>query len=253
MSAAERAGLAAFAAGALLLAAAALAWADVAPGGWRLRSVFEPDWRRAARDTALHACERLARFEREDPGVPAGAVAFVGSSTIERFDLAAHFPGAACVNRGISNAGARLLASVAERLLPPAPPAGIVLYAGVVDWYAAVRDERAAAAAVAELVDALRARAPGARMLVLGPLPARDLGEREAADLARFEAALAELAGSRAGTDFLPLARPPLSSPEGRLAEEMSCDRLHLGREGYRVLAGWLRERGGTVGERLGP
>ena len=253
MKGSERAALAAFGAGAGLLALAALAWADVAPGGWRLRSLFEEDWKRGARDTALHALARLERFEREDPAVPAGAIVFVGSSTIERFPIGELFPGAAAANRGIANASARLLAGAAGRLVPPSPPAGFVVYAGVVDWYAAGHDPRAAADAVAALLDALVERAPGAPLLLLGPLPARDLGAPELARLAAFEQRLADLARSRPGTDFLPLARPPLSSPGGTLAEELSADRLHLGPEGYRVVAGWIRERGGAVGRRLAP
>lgn len=253
MSGSERAGLACFAAGIGLLALAALAWTDLAPGGWRLRSLFEPDWRRGARATARHALARLERFEREDPAVPSGATVFVGSSTIERFPLAELFPAAATANRGIANASARLLAGSAARLVPPAPPAGLVVYAGIVDWYASGLDPRAAAEAVASLLDALRARSPGTPLLVLGPLPARDLGERELELLARFEAELAGLARTRPGTDFLPLARPPVSSRDGRLADELSADRLHLGPEGYRVLAGWIRERGGEVGRKLAP
>jgi lysophospholipase L1-like esterase len=239
-------------AGLAALLVLALAWHDVLPGGWRLRNFFEPGARRQARADALHLARRLAEFAREDARVPAGSIVFLGSSTIERFPLVEAFPGKPCVGRGIANLTAQALLANLEACLPSEPPAGIVLYAGAVDWRASGRDEILLEERVAAVLDALARALPGTPLLLLGLLPERAMSAPDVAALRRANARLAALAASR-GLAFLDPARPPIATPSGALAEDLSADEFHLDARGYAALARWIAEEGGPVGALLAP
>ena len=251
----ERIALAAPLAGLAASAVLLLAWNDVLPGGWRLRNAIEPDRVRAERETLLHALARLRAFEREDVSSAPGAIVFVGSSTIERFPLEESFPGRPVVDRGIANASAELLARCAAGLVPPARPAGFVVYAGAVDWRASGRDAARALGAIANLLDALRARAPDAPILLLGPLPERSMSARAVEDLRALDGSLRAATSAPVrgftGVDVLPLARPPVSSAAGSLADHVSADALHLDRDGYASLVRLVESEGGAVGRLL--
>ena len=228
-----------------------LAWNDVLPGGFRLRGLVEPYAVQVRRAHLRARAERLADFERENPTVAPGSVAFVGSSTIERFPLDACFPGRACVGRGIGNEPATELLERLAASLPPVPLGGVVLYTGRVDFL-----DGADAATVTARVDAVVRRLaelrPGVPVVLLGLLPERDQPAEVGERLARTNAALAGLARAR-GLAFVPTAREPLTRPDGSLSEDFSVDRLHLGPAGYRHLSGWIAAEGGAVGERLAP
>lgn len=229
----------------------ALAWCDVLPGGFRLRRLVEPYPVELRRTHLRERLERLALFARENPDVAPGAVAFVGSSTIERFPLEACFPGRACVGRGIGNEPATELLERLDASLPPAPLAGIVLYTGRVDFLDGA-DAQTVRARVAAVIDRLAELRPGVPVVLLGLLPERDQPAAVGARLARTNAALLELARER-GLAFVPTAREPLALPDGSLSEDFSVDRLHLGPAGYRHVSGWIAAEGGSVGERLAP
>lgn len=215
----------------------AAAWLDLVPGGWRLRRALGHDDARA--NYERHRVERLAYFASE--ATPPSAIVFLGSSTVERFDLARWFPLAATLNRGVGN---EPVADLDERLLASVPPdaRAVVLYAGSIDFRRAAGDS---GPDVADRIDALLARLveqrPACELVVLGVLPEREMAPDRVAALASLNAHLADHARAR-GASFVETARPPLATDVGSLAESFSCDSLHLADDGYAVLAGWIAE-----------
>jgi hypothetical protein len=225
----------------------ALAWFELVPGGWRLRNLVEPWPERRARREREYREERLAAFRAE--ASPTAPVVFLGSSTIERFPLAELFPGAATLNRGVAFEPSSLLL---ERLAigVPEDAAGFVVYAASIDHRFEGRGPSEVAAALRRVVAGLRERHPRAPVAVLGLLSERGL---DGAERARLEAANGALraACEVEGATFVSTDRAPLTGPDGTLALALSTDELHLSREGYRVVAGWLLAEGGEVGELL--
>lgn len=226
--------------GIAVCAALALAWADVLPGGWRLRGLAEPHAIREARERALHFVERLRAFEREDPAARRGAVVFLGSSTIERCDLGQAFPALHALNRGIGGARARELAQHVDRLLAGVEPRAIVLYAGGPDRVAAPLDVDGALGGIDALAAAVRERAPDTPVLLLGLLPSTRTRGAEADALRRIDRGIARIALEHgfAHVDFRGTA---LVDPDGALVEAISTDGLHLDAAGYAILAERLR------------
>lgn len=236
----ERAALATAAGGIALCAALALAWADVLPGGWRLRGLSEPHPVREARERALHFVERLREFERVDPAARRDSVVFVGSSTIERFDLGRAFPGLRALNRGVSAARARELAEHVDRLLSGVEPRAIVLYAGGPDRLAAPLDVEGVLDAIDGLADAVRERAPDTPVLLLGLLPSTQTRGAEAEALERIDLGIARIALEH-GFVHVDFRGTALVGPDGALVETLSTDGIHLGTAGYTIFAERLR------------
>lgn len=230
----------------------ALAWFDLVPGGWRLRTFVVPETVRSSRQRYHHRLGRLARFAAEQ--APPGALVFLGSSTIERFDLLAHFPLVPTLNRGIGDEDLALLRSRLGASLPP-DPAGAVLYAGSIDFRRYGQAPDLLAGRVAELIAELRDLRPGLPVTLLGLLPEVDFSPEQVASLVETNAALAQAAAG-AGATFLATARPPVVLESGALNPAFAADRLHLSGAGYEHLADWLAETGalgpgsaGTSGE----
>ena len=242
-------------AAASLLAAALyvpLALADLVPGGWRLRTLVTSPAELAEAVRQEHRAERMAAFEA-DPG-PRDGVLFIGSSTIEYLDLAAAFPGARTVNRGIGDEDLAGLEERFDETLRATRCRAVVLYAGSVDF----RRHRLAPGLLAGRVGALldaAAAAPGApRVVLLGILPERRMDPPMAERLLATNRALEALAGARDGVSFVSTARPPLVDPRtGRLAEATSRDAIHLNGRGYRVAVDWILAADDQVAALLRP
>ena len=83
--------------------------------------------------TADERWERaLSAFEAADRSTPPPqqGILFVGSSTIQRWDLAKSFPGLTAINRGISGSELTDAVRYVDRLVMPYNPRLIVVYAG---------------------------------------------------------------------------------------------------------------------------
>jgi lysophospholipase L1-like esterase len=183
-----------------------------------------------------------------------GSLVFIGSSTIHRFPLEASFPNARrrCVNLGVPDQNALALRERLPTEIPAeAVPAGLVLYAGSYDLRAEsglspvqIRDR------VAGVVNDLRSRFPTTPLVLIEILSARAQTDAERSALAELNGALGAFALEN-GAVFVKTNRPPLADEKGDLPESLSVDRFHLNPEGYRVLAKWLKEDGGAVGEML--
>lgn len=234
-----------------VLVALVLAWHDVLPGGWRLRSYITPDAERGALADRVHALERLVEFEAENASLPPGAVVFIGSSTIERFPLATCFPSKPCVNRGIASQSAVELAQHVVETLPDRP-GGIVLYSGSIDFHERGAEPRDVESALAATVHSIRARFPNVAIAWIGVMPRREMSQPELERLRTLRDLLRARA-QREGLAYVDTLRPPFTSSRGDLAEEVSTDRYHLNARGYTQLAQWILEDGGAVGQILAP
>ncbi|MBL6754927.1 MAG: hypothetical protein ISQ11_00855 [Planctomycetes bacterium] len=229
----------------------ALALHGTAPGGWRLRTLVQSPAEVAEAARRAHRAARLDRFAEER--VEPGGVLFIGSSTIEYFDLAAAFPGANVINRGI---GDEDLAGLRERFagaIDATACAAIVLYAGAVDFHRLGRPPEEIVEGVDELLDLASSSAPSARVLLLGILPGRGHSAAMAARLARANGALQGLAAARPMVSFVNTARPPVTEEaSGALEPRMSRDRIHLNQGGYKEAASWILNADEAVGRLLG-
>ncbi len=234
------------------IAYAALALSGHAPGGWRLRTLVHSEAELDDAERAAHRRQRLETFALESTS-PDG-VLFIGSSTIEFFDLAAAFPGANVINRGV---GDESLAELGQRLDATVARSGCaawVLYGGSVDLRRLHRSPEAIAGHVAELLNGAEGSAPEARVILLGVLPERGMDPSTGERVHATNRALAALAASRPLVSFVETCRPPITEgPSGTLALGMSADRLHLNDAGYKEVASWILEADEEVGELLRP
>lgn len=237
----------------LLLCLGLLAWFHVLPGGWRMRSWIKPlaEWEADAR--AAHRAERLEVFAGENPTEPAGAVLFLGSSTIERWPLAEAFPGRDTVNRGIGNETAQDLLARIEESLPAADPGAFVLYGGSLDFRREGLAPYQTRNRVESVVVTLRERyGDEVPIAVLGILPGRKMSAPDLVRLVKTNNELKRMCGVR-DVDWVSTWREPVRRPDGMLSSAASVDDLHLNESGYRAVAGWLVEDGGRAGRMLAP
>lgn len=223
--------------GALLVLAAALAYKNVIPGGpWLVDNaeLLKNEW-------------RLFTFEREADDVPAGAVVFVGSSSIAAYPLELYFRGAPWVDRGLPVETAKELAERFERTMPVARPAGVVVWTGMNDLRSDDQPPPVVIERVGRVLDMVAARYPDVPVVLLEIPPQCDTKPQYLEQLHGVNAKLAELAKAR-GMTFLKTDRPPLVTPEGQLSPAMAArDRKHLNLAGYGVLSKWLVEEGGPA------
>ena len=237
---------------------------DVIPGIWDIQHWGVDVEAEARTERRLHRESRLAVFGAQEQAIverlaadpDAGPVVLLGSSTMERFDAAAAFPGAWILNRGIGDEPAYQLVERLEASLPPAAwprAAGFVLYVASVDYRRMHAGPRAVVLRTEDVLDRLDELAPGVPRLLVGLLPDRRLGEERRAVLEAINADLASLAADRSDVTLLPTDRAPLRDAEGELSAEHSSDPLHLNGLGYQVLASWIRLEGGPISTVLAP
>lgn len=234
---------------ALPLAAAlalVLSWTHVLPGGSRMRSWIMPHAVREARTVEAHAARRRLAFAGEAPP-PAGAVVFLGSSTIERFPLAESFPGVVCVDRGIGNESLPRLLERLDASLPEARPAAAVLYLGSIDFRIHERPPARIVALAGLAMRWIRDRHPDLPLALIGILPEQDMTAEMVTRLTETNAELAALCAAEACA-FVPTDVAPITLPNGSLDPALASDRLHLNEEGYGALAELLRTVAGPVG-----
>ncbi len=229
----------------------ALALHGAVPGGWRLRTLVQSPAEIAEAARSAHRAARLERFAEER--VEPGGVLFIGSSTIEFFDLAAAFPGANAINRGVGDEDLANLRGRFAGTLDATACAAIVLYAGGVDFHRLGRPPAKIAEDIAGLLEMASSSAPSARVLLLGILPERGHSAAVAARLARTNGALQALAAARPMVSFVNISRPPVTEEaSGALEPRMSRDRIHLNQGGYKEAASWILNADETVRRLLG-
>lgn len=178
---------------------------------------------------------------------PAGAVVFVGSSSIRLWDsLATDFPGVRTINRGFG--GSELADSVfyADRIVIPYQPRLVVVYAGEND----LADTKTPKSPEKVLADfrafrtKVHAALPAARIIFLS------IKESPSRERIRSQVRAANnLIAADCATDprctFVDMAKPLLDANGNYRPDLFKADRLHLNPQGYaiwtRVLAPYLK------------
>jgi lysophospholipase L1-like esterase len=176
---------------------------------------------------------KFVEADRQSPP-PAGAVLFIGSSSIRMWkDVAADFPDTKVINRGFG--GSRIADSTAhiDQIVAPYRPRMICLYAGDNDL-AGGRTPQQVFDDYKEFVRQVRDKLPDVPIAYISikPSPSRAkllASMREANDLIRKYAAEAE------GKKLLYIdVFTPMLSAEGQPRPELfGKDRLHMNRQGY--------------------
>ena len=177
---------------------------------------------------------------------PAGAVLFVGSSSIRLWHtLAADVPELPTINRGFG--GSEIADSVyfAEQLIGPYRPRAIVMYAGGNDLSDGKSPEQVRDAFGAFVTQARRwaGEVPFA-YLSIKP----NLSRRRQLPWIRQANALIRACARERGVDFLDIHAPMLGADGEADARWFDEDGLHLNAEGYALWTGvvrdWLAQRG---------
>jgi hypothetical protein len=168
---------------------------------------------------------------------PAGAVVFVGSSSIRFWEsLAQDFPAFAVIRRGFG--GSELADSVfyADRIVLPYHPRAIVVYAGENDLWNGKTPSEVAADFVA-FRDKIHAALPATRILYLSikasPSRARILPQVQEANRL-----IAADCAAHPGCRFVDVATPLLDAHGGYRSELFREDQLHMLPAGYAI---WTR------------
>ncbi|MFO0591399.1 MAG: GDSL-type esterase/lipase family protein [Polyangiaceae bacterium] len=206
------------------------------PGSYRLR-VWVSEQRHAM---------RIEGFGRERGGVPAGAVVFLGSSTVEGFPFDRVYPNAICLNRGVGGDTTLGLLRRLDVSLPTARPSGVVIYSGANDLRAFHQEPAAIVRAMADVLDGIAARFSGLPVALVATMPVCEPAPGDAARLRALNEGLRALAIEK-GASFIATERAPLMLADGRLDPALSLDGEHLNEGGYAVLARFIAEDGGAA------
>lgn len=199
----------------------------------------------ASLDPAFFESDILA-FEEADRAHPpaAGTVVFTGSSSIRRWDdLARDMAPLRVLNRGFGGSQVSHLVHNAERLLPEARPAAVVVYSGGNDTDASTgKGADTVVADYQRFAQLLDAKHPGVPLYILSIKPTQlrwsrwPLGAEANEHLRRW-------ADAEPDVHFVDVATPMLGD-DGRPRDELFVfDGLHLNDAGYALWTSILRPR----------
>lgn len=175
----------------------------------------------------------VAAIEKQEAAVaaPVGGILFTGSSSIRLWrTLAEDFPAHAVINRGFGGSQVSDLIGYFDRLVVPAAPRQIVVYAGTNDLNGGETPEQVLAD-VATMCGMIRRALPGAKVafIAAAPNPAR-WAQREAQE--RFNALLAAYC-ARYGHAFIDVWTPMLGEDGTPSRDLYVADKLHMNAAGY--------------------
>jgi lysophospholipase L1-like esterase len=179
--------------------------------------------------------KELAAFDAADKTAPPplGEVVFVGSSSIQRWDLAKAFPDLKTINRGISGSELGDAVRLVDRLVLAYSPRLVVVYAGDND-IAGGRTSEEVAVQFERLVYRIHAKLPQTRIVFIGlkPSPLRWAQVdrmRMANEMIRAYCGHDDLVG------FVDVDQAMLGWDEKPRKELFLSDGLHMTPEGYQV------------------
>jgi lysophospholipase L1-like esterase len=175
----------------------------------------------------------IAAFEAADRASPppAGAVLFVGSSSIRYWNVTEAFPGRSVIKRGFGGSHVSDNIYFADRVIVAYKPALIVFYAGDADVAGGKQADQIAADYRA-LVALIHAKLPAARTIVIGTKPSP-------AHWAQMDTIRAANAAVRRLAEADPLVEyvdveAALLGPDGRPRADFYADNgLNLNERGY--------------------
>lgn len=177
----------------------------------------------------------IRKFEEQDQksAPPPGANLFVGSSSIRLWKLPASFPNHVCINRGFGGSQLVDSARYVERIVIPARPRVVVLYAGDNDLNAGkspatIRDDYRV------FRDKIHAALPETKIVVVSikPSPSRwKLQEKaiEANSLLKGEVSAGK------NESFVDVWTPMLGSDGMPQPDLFLKDNLHMNETGYKI------------------
>jgi len=211
-----------------------------------------PIWREIAtmcsEDPAVWE-DAIQAFADADERAPpaAGAVLFVGSSTIQLWaTLQEDMAPLPVMRRGFGGAKVNDVLVYADRIIAPYRPAAVVVYVGGNDVSSVLCNEAKPAERVVELTHELIAKIhgslPGTPVYYL----AINTSFKDEQSRARAVAVNAVLRDAAAADDLLSYidASAPITGADGRVrAELMKRDGVHLNRQGYAAWAPGIRQR----------
>jgi len=177
--------------------------------------------------------------DRESPP-PEGAVLFVGSSTIRRWNLAASFPDLTFIGRGFGGSQTSDALEFADRIILPYKPKVVVLYEGDNDIGAGKTPDQVVADYQA-LARKIHEALPETQLVFLGIKPSLkrwNLVETMRATNARIRE-IAEHASWQTYVDTDAIMLGADGKPRPELFVE---DGLHMSEAGYAIWAGLVRE-----------
>lgn len=185
----------------------------------------------------------IAEFEKKDAASPPpkNAVLFLGSSTIQKWKtLAEDFPELTVINRGFGGNEITDSTFYAEKIIFPYAPRLIVLRAGSNDIHAG-RTPEEVAGDFKTFVEKVRSRLPKTPIAYVTQCPtvARWSERGKLQQLDTLVAAYAKSVGNVRIIDVTNIAQGPDDKPRLELFES---DKLHLNREGYKLLAAAMHE-----------
>ncbi len=178
----------------------------------------------------LPQVEAFEARDREQPPAP-GAILFVGSSSIERWDLSGSFPDWPTLNRGIGGTDVSTVVHYAQRLITPYEPKVVVLYAGDNDLSRGKSPEQVAEDFSA-LAAILRERLPQSTLVYIGIKPS--LARWGLIEQVRSANALIQQVCDADERLFFVDVDAAMLNAEGTPRPELFVeDGLHLSAEGY--------------------
>jgi lysophospholipase L1-like esterase len=179
----------------------------------------------------------IKKFEAADRlhPPPAGAVVFVGSSSIRLWKLADSFPCMEAINRGFGGSHMADSARYADRIVTPYKPRAVVVFAGDNDLAAGKTPEQVRDA-YREFVAKVRAKLPTAPIIFIGikPSPSRwKLADKQKA----ANQLIVDVQRGDSSQHFVDTFGPMLGADGNPRAELFLADKLHLNAEGYKMWA----------------
>jgi lysophospholipase L1-like esterase len=179
--------------------------------------------------------KELSAFDAADRVSPpaSGEIVFVGSSSIQRWDLAKWFPDVKAINRGISGSELSDAVRLADRIVLPYAPRLVVVYAGDND-IAAGRTSEEVAVQFERFVTKVHSRLPQTRIVYIGLKPSI----QRWAQIQRMRAANALIREYCEHDDriaFVDIDGPMLGWDEKPRRELFVPDGLHLTPDGYQI------------------
>ncbi len=188
----------------------------------------------------------IAAFEARDRknSVPAGAVLFVGSSSIVRWETAVAFPDLAVINRGFGGSYLSDTNHYYDRIVAPYRPRVIVLYAGDNDVAAGMSPERIARE-FRTFAERTARELPQTKIIFVAIKPSLARWEMWPT-MAAANKLVAEQCRSNPLLFYADIATPALGADGQPRADLLHEDKLHLSPKGYEM---WNRVVGGVLAE----
>ena len=192
----------------------------------------------AQTDRWEHVVAAYEAADRVSPP-PKGEVVFTGSSSIQRWDVAASFPELKVINRGISGSELADAVRYVDRLVIPYEPRLVVVYAGDNDINNGRTSEQVAVE-FERFVAKVHAKLPQTRIVFIGLKPSI-LRWSQVERMRSANTMIRAFCAHDDGVAFVDVDGPMLGWDEKPRRELFVEDGLHLTADGYRLWATLLR------------